>query len=113
LPKTGFLTHNFSYRYASRSIKGSIDVDFGLVFKKKNVFFISTRRLAECVECLNSSLALAAGNFWPKKGQSIEAVNGLKAERNRINTPACLQCYTWIMQDEQGKSGTNHGMPST
>jgi len=34
LPKTGFLAHNFGYRYASRSIKGSIDVDFGLVFKK-------------------------------------------------------------------------------
>jgi len=34
LPKTGFLTHNFGYRYASRSIKGSIDADFGLVFKK-------------------------------------------------------------------------------
>jgi len=30
LPKTGFLTHNFGYRYASRSI----DADFGLVFKK-------------------------------------------------------------------------------
>jgi len=34
LPKTGFLTHNFGYRYASRSIKGSIDVDFGLGFTK-------------------------------------------------------------------------------
>ena len=28
------LTHNFGYRYASRSIKSSIDTDFGLVFKK-------------------------------------------------------------------------------
>jgi len=34
LPKTGFLTHNIAYRYASRSINGSIDVDFGLGFKK-------------------------------------------------------------------------------
>jgi len=34
LPKTGFLTHNFGYRYASRSIKGSIDADLGIVFKK-------------------------------------------------------------------------------
>jgi len=34
LPKTRFLTHNFGYRYASRSIKGSIDADFSLVFKK-------------------------------------------------------------------------------
>jgi len=38
--------------------------------KTKNVFSISTRRLAESVESLNSSLA--AGNFWPKK-----AVKGL------------------------------------
>ena len=33
-PKTGFLTHNFGYRYASKSIKGSIDADFDLVFNK-------------------------------------------------------------------------------
>jgi len=31
-PKTGFLTHNFGYRYASKSIQGSIDADFDLVF---------------------------------------------------------------------------------
>ena len=30
----GFLAHNFGYRYASKSIKGSIDADFDLVFKK-------------------------------------------------------------------------------
>jgi len=30
--KTGFLAHNFGYRYASKSIKGSIDADFDLVF---------------------------------------------------------------------------------
>jgi len=29
-----FFSHNFGYRYASKSIKGSIDADFGLVFKK-------------------------------------------------------------------------------
>jgi len=34
MPKTGFLTHNFGYRYASKSIKGSIDGDFDLVFNK-------------------------------------------------------------------------------
>jgi len=34
LPKTGVSTHNFGYGYASKSIKGSIDEDFGLVFKK-------------------------------------------------------------------------------
>jgi len=33
-PKTGFLTHDFGHRNASKSIKGSIDTDFGLVFKK-------------------------------------------------------------------------------
>jgi len=37
--------------------------------KTKNVLFsMSTRRLAESVEGLNSSLALAAGDLWPKKG---------------------------------------------
>jgi len=40
--------------------------------KMKNVFFfMSTRRLAESVEGLNSSLALAAGDLWPKKGAPI------------------------------------------
>jgi len=33
-PKTGFFTHNFGYRYISKSIKGSIDADFDLVFNK-------------------------------------------------------------------------------
>jgi len=33
-PKTGFLAHNFDYRYASKSIKGSIDADFDLVFNE-------------------------------------------------------------------------------
>jgi len=32
--KNGFLTHNFGYRYASKSIKGSVDADFDLVFNK-------------------------------------------------------------------------------
>jgi len=31
-PKTGFLTYNFGYRYASKSIQSSIDADFDLVF---------------------------------------------------------------------------------
>jgi len=38
---------------------------------------MSTRRLAESVEGLNSSLALAAGDLWPKKGRPIVAVEGL------------------------------------
>jgi len=33
-PKTGFLARNFGHRYASKSIKGSIDADFDLVFNK-------------------------------------------------------------------------------
>ena len=45
---------------------------------EKRFFSISTRRLAESVEGLNSSLALAAGNFWPRKGPPITAVKGLR-----------------------------------
>ena len=33
-PKTGFLSHNFGHRCASKSIKGSIDADCLLVFNK-------------------------------------------------------------------------------
>jgi len=32
--KTGFLTQNFGYRYASKSIKGFIDADVDVVFNK-------------------------------------------------------------------------------
>jgi len=42
---------------------------------RKMFFSILTRRLAESVEGLNSSLALAAGNLWPKH---CEVVKGLK-----------------------------------
>jgi len=42
---------------------------------KKFFFSMSTRRLAESVEGLNSSLA--AGDLWPKKGRPIAAVQGL------------------------------------
>ena len=38
---------------------------------KKIIFSMSTRRLAESVEGLNSSLTLAAGDLWPKKGEPI------------------------------------------
>ena len=37
----------------------------------KNFFSVSTRRLAESVEGFNSSLALAAGDLWPKKDKPI------------------------------------------
>ena len=33
-PKTGFLAHNFVKRCASKSMKGSLDADFHLVFNK-------------------------------------------------------------------------------
>jgi len=39
--------------------------------KTKTFFSMSTRRLAETLEGLNSSLALAAGDLWPKKGKPI------------------------------------------
>jgi len=35
--------------------------------KRKKIFSILTRRLAESVDALNSSLALAAGDLWPQK----------------------------------------------
>ena len=40
--------------------------------KNEKMFFsMSTRRLADSVEGLNSSLALAGGDLWPKKGKPI------------------------------------------
>jgi len=47
------------------------------LLKMKNVFSMLTRRLAESVEGLNSSLVLVAGNLWPKKGWPIAVVKGL------------------------------------
>ena len=54
--------------------------------KMKNVFFsISTRRLAETVEGLDNSLALAAGDLWPKKGWPIAVVKGLMTTHLKVN----------------------------
>jgi len=39
--------------------------------KRKKLFSTSTRRLAESVEGLNSSLVLTADDLWPKKCESI------------------------------------------
>ena len=39
--------------------------------QNKIFFSISTRRLAESVDGLNSSLALAAGDLWPKKASQF------------------------------------------
>jgi len=38
---------------------------------------MSTRRLAQSVEGLNSSLALAAGDLWPKNVRPIAVIKGL------------------------------------
>jgi len=45
--------------------------------ENEKLFFMSTRRLTESVEGMNSSLALAAGDLWPKKGRPIAVVKGL------------------------------------
>ena len=39
--------------------------------KQKLFFSMSTRRLAESLEGLNSSVALADGDLWPQKGEPI------------------------------------------
>ena len=55
---------------------------------EKRFFSMSTRRLAESVEALNSSLALAAGDLWPNKGRPIAVVKGLKGGRAKMLTSA-------------------------
>ena len=61
---------------------------------EKLFFSMSTRRLAESVEGLNSSLALAVGDLWPKKGRPIAVVKGLSLyttmHRSRC---ACLSLH--------------------
>jgi len=44
---------------------------------EKLFFSILTARFVESVEGLNSSLALAADDLWPKKGRPIAVVKGL------------------------------------
>jgi len=51
---------------------------------------MSTRRLAESVEGLNSSLAVAAGDLWPKNFRPIAVVKGLR----RLNMPQ-LYIYSY------------------
>jgi len=46
---------------------------------------MSTTRLAESIEGLNSSLALAAGDLWPKKGRPIAAVKGLNTSDTSLH----------------------------
>jgi len=43
LSKTEFLSHNFGSRYAGKSVKGSKDADFSLVFKKS-----LSQKIAQC-----------------------------------------------------------------
>jgi len=60
--------------------------------KTENCFFsILSTRLDKSVEGLNSSLALAAGDLWPKKGpanRSCERVNAKQAK-----TLSCLSTH--------------------
>jgi len=62
--------------------------------KTKIFFSMSTRTLAESVEGLNSSLALAAGDLWSKNGRPIAVVKGLKAEKCLSNLLyfCCARC---------------------
>jgi len=55
-PKLG-LTHNVGYKYASKSLKGSIDADFDPVFNK-----ILSKRMGQWV----NGLGPRAGQRWPK-----------------------------------------------
>jgi len=89
----GLFGHNFGYRYARKSFKVSKDADFGLVSEqslshnngpmgwgpgpgkgsqkhplfwrspRKNKFSLSTTRLGESAEGLNSSLAQSPGEL--------------------------------------------------
>jgi len=60
--------------------------------KTKNVFSMSTRRLGESEEGLNSSLAPASCDLWPKKSRPITAVKGL----NTFTT----QQQIFVMQEQ-------------
>jgi len=62
--------------------------------KQKIFFSMSTRTLAESIEGLNSSLALAAGDLWSKNGRPIAVVKGLKAEKCLSNLLyfCCARC---------------------
>ena len=106
-----FFVHNFGYRYARKSFKGSKDADFALVSKKilsqndrligwgpgpgkggqkktkyphlqrtptepetdneKRFLSISSRRLVESVDGLDSSIAQSPGELWPKECEPI------------------------------------------
>jgi len=65
---------------------------------------ISTRRLAESVEGLNSSLALAAGDFWPKKACQSRPLKG-KNHHSATSQSACLLC---ILLKRCSKSSRSH-----
>jgi len=54
--------------------------------KKTKFFSILSTRLAKSVKGLNSSLALAAGDLWPKKGRPIAVVKGL----NKVHSNICF-----------------------
>jgi len=58
--------------------------------KNKFFFSLSTRGLAESVEGLNSSVAQAAGDLWPKKCEPLYwLARSLKSSANWI-------CQVWV-----------------
>jgi len=57
--------------------------------KRKTFFSMSAKRLAESVEGLHSSLAIAVGDLWPKKGQPIAVVKGLRTARATVLAKLC------------------------
>jgi len=74
---------------------------------------MSTRRLAESVKGLNSSLALEAGDLWPNKGRPIAAVKGLKSRliMNRIIQSLVITfnlCSFKPSNNEDGWSADSH-----
>ena len=78
--------------------------------KQKNVFSLSTRKLAESVEGLYSSLALAAGDLWPKKGAPIYwLARSLKELWSRAyQTRPTTSFFAWLTRNN-GRDSPNAG----
>jgi len=63
------LGHRAGQNFQNTSTCGGIPNE-PLTENEKRFSFISTKSLAESVEGLNCSLALVAGDLWPKKSAS-------------------------------------------
>ena len=67
--------------------------------KRKTYFSISTRRLAESVEGVNSCMALVAGDFGPKKVRPIAAFKGLQLLSKYCKllvSPICCEIFRFL-----------------